>query len=60
MWLTMLIQTQSYVTNFFFGGGTGSSCSLRASLVVASEGYSLAVACGLLIAVASLAAEQRI
>lgn len=36
--LTMLIHTdtQSYITNFFFffGGGTGSSCNVRASVVV--------------------------
>ena len=44
--------------NYFFLAVLGLCCCVGFSLVVASEGYSLVVVCGLLIVLASLAVEN--
>ena len=55
-------QSSDYITFFesiyFILALLGLPCSAGFSLVVASEGYSLVVVCGLLIAMASLVVEH--
>ena len=47
-----------FIYSFMFGCAGSSLLHLGFSLVVASEGYSLVVVCGLLIAMASLVVEH--